>query len=281
MSHRLRDDGSTRPVCQDRRQFLTATLGATVGIPDASTGAASQAAREATAGVRRTVLAIGAHYDDCAFGIPGVLSQAVAKGHRVVVLCLIGDYSNWKPVRGRGPALAEGTRAICADFGAEARFLPYASGKLAPSEDAKRKVAEIIAELKPDDAFVLWSRDQHPDHEAASEISKAALHLGDRVLEDPFTPYSTPKRTYFYDNGPRHTIGFVPDTFVDVTREWPKCIEWLGRLMALTRNEPYEADALDGAQRLKESIARYRGATCGVQYAEALASANAYAQALF
>jgi hypothetical protein len=51
--------------------------------------------------------------------------------------------------------------------------------------------------------------------------------------------------------------------------------------MAVTRNEPYKADALDGAQRLKESIARYRGATCGVQYAEALAAVNAYPQALF
>ena len=38
---------------------------------------------------------------------------------------------------------------------------------------------------------------------------------------------------------------------------------------------------LDGAQRLKESLARYRGATCGVAYAEALSAANAYPQAIF
>ena len=269
------------PAPANRRQFLARAGLASVAAA-APTGLASgQPSPPAAPERRRTVLAIGAHYDDCAFGIPGVLLQAVDKGHRVVVLSLIGDYANWKPVRGRGPDLVEGTRRVCAGFGIEARFLPYASGTLRPSDESMRKVAEAIAELRPDDAFVLWTRDQHPDHEAASAISKAALHLGDRVLADPFAPFTPPKRVYLYDNGPRHTIGFVPDTFVDVTREWPRAIEWLGRLMALTRDQPYDPGTPDGAQRLKESLARYRGATCGVTYAEALTAANAYPSTLF
>jgi LmbE family N-acetylglucosaminyl deacetylase len=281
MTRPRRRDHAASAAPTDRRQFLAlAGLASASGFAPTHEAAASQTSPTAQA-ARRTILAIGAHYDDCAFGIPGVLLQAVDKGHRVVVLSLIGDYSNWKPVRGRGPDLVEGTRRICADIGIEARFLPYASGTLRPSDDSTRKVAQAVAELRPDDAFVLWSRDQHPDHEAASAISKAALHLGDRVLEDPFAPFSPPRRTYLYDNGPRHTIGFVPDTFVDVTREWTRSLEWLGRLMALTRNAPYEPGTLDGAQRLKESLARYRGATCGVTYAEALTAANAYPSALF
>lgn len=262
----------------DRRSFLQLAGAATASL---TSGAAAYDQPQPASSTRRTVLAIGAHYDDCPFGVPGILLQAAEQGHRVVVLAMIGDYSNWKPVRGRGQDLVEGTRRVNADYGAESRFLTFASGRMHATEEAKRAVADVVAEVKPDMAFVLWSRDQHPDHEVASELSKLALHLGDRVREDPFAPYTTPRRTYLYDNGPRHTIGFEPDTFVDVTRQWPRAIEWLGRLMALTRNEPYKADTMDGAQRLKESIARYRGATCGVQYAEALAAANAYPQTLF
>lgn len=228
-----------------------------------------------------TVLAIGSHYDDCPFGIPGIMLQAVAKGHRVVVLSLIGDYSNWKSVKGRGDALVEGTTKVNADYGVESRFLDYASGRLEYTQEAREKVAAVVAEVQPDTAFMLWTHDTHPDHETASELSKVALRLGDRLLPDPHAPFRSPRRIYLYDNGPRHTIGFEPDTFVDVTAEWPRAIEWLGRLMALVRNEDYRPGEMDSAMKAKEALARYRGFTSGVTYAEALSAANAYPEDLF
>jgi hypothetical protein len=54
-------------------------------------------------------------------------------------------------------------------------------------------------------------------------------------------------------------------------------MEWLGRLMALMRNQPYAAGTLDAAQRAKEALALYRGQACGVKYAEAVRSVEAYA----
>jgi N-acetylglucosamine malate deacetylase 1 len=263
-----------------RRGFLGVAGATSVASLLGSTAspAGDEASPDPAARSRRTVLGIGAHYDDCAFGIPGILLQAVEKGHRVVVLSLIGDYDNWKPVRGRGQALVDGTRAAAADYGVESRFLGSASGRLSVTEDAKRAVAEVVAEVRPDVAFVLWPRDRHPDHEVASALSLVALRLGDRLLKDPFAPFQPPRRIYLYDNGPRHTIGFEPDTFVDVTPQWPRAIAWLGRLMAITRGGEFDPGILDDAQRLKESLARYRGSTCGVEYAEAVVAANAYPQ---
>ena len=40
--------------------------------------------------------------------------------------------------------------------------------------------------------------------------------------------------------------------------------------MALVRNEEYSDKKLDSAVDLKQTLAAYRGKTCGVAYAEAL-----------
>lgn len=225
----------------------------------------------------KTVLAVGAHFDDCVFGIPGLLLQAVRKHHRVVILSLIGDYSNWAPAQGREKAFVEETVRISKDYGAEMRYLDFASHRFDVTEETKRAVARVAAEVKPDVAFLMWPHDRHHDHEVASTLSKIALQHGDRVLEHG-TAFRAPRRLYTYDNGPRHTLGFEPNTFVDVTAEWPQAVEWLGRFMALQRNRPYDRTQLDGAQRAKEALARYRGQTCGVQYAEALWSLYTYPQ---
>jgi N-acetylglucosamine malate deacetylase 1 len=230
--------------------------------------------------VAKTILGIGAHYDDCVFGISGTLLKAVRKNYRVVILSLIGDYSNWKPVAGRDRELAPASIDLAKQYGVEMRFLSFASMQYDVTDANKRAVAEAIAEIGPDVAFLLWPHDSHTDHEVASQLAKTALRHGDRLLPAG-SRFKAPQRIYQYDNGPRHTIGFEPDTFVDITDEWRQASEWLGRLMAIVRNEKYDGSKQDTAQRAKETLAAYRGATSGVRYAEAFRSGNAYVQEIF
>src|SRR5439155_8626562 len=191
----------------------------------------------------------------------------------VVILSLIGDYTDWKPVAGRAEQLVPGSIEIAKDYGAEMRFLRFASMRYEVNEANKRAIAEAVAEIEPDIAFLLWPHDSHTDHEVASQLAKTALRHGDRLLP-PGRRFKAPQRIYQYDNGPRHTIGFEPDTFVDITDEWRHASEWLGRLMALVRGEKYDPTNPDAAERAKETLAKYRGATCGVRYAEAFRAAN-------
>lgn len=228
----------------------------------------------------KTILGIGAHYDDCIFGISGTLLGAVRKNHRVVILSLIGDYSNWKPAAGREKEIVQGTIDISKEYGAEMRFLNFAGTNYEVTEENKRAVAEAVAEIEPDIAFILWPHDSHSDHEAASRLSKIALSHGDRLLPRG-RRFKSPQQTYLYDNGPRHTIGFEPDTFVDITNDWRQASEWLGRLMALVRGQPFDPANPDGAMQAKEALAWYRGSTCGVRYAEAFRAANAYPREVF
>ena len=73
----------------------------------------------------------------------------------------------------------------------------------------------------------------------------------------------------------------MADTYVDISDEWPQVIHWLGQLKALVKNEKYDPEKLDSAQRAKETLSTYRGHACGVRHAEALRSANAYPQEIF
>lgn len=216
----------------------------------------------------KTFLAIGAHYDDCVFGIPGLMLQAVAKHYRVVILTLIGDYTNWAPIGNRQREMLEGTVEICRSYGVEMRYLDFRSHRFDVNTESKKKVAAAVADIRADVACLLWRADNHDDHAVASHLGDIALVYGSSLVDVGSVP--APKQIYYFDNGPRHTIGFEPDTFVDVTDTWPQAIDWLGRFMALINNKPYQSGELDGPQRTKEAIARYRGATCGVKYAEAL-----------
>ncbi|HEY6169610.1 MAG TPA: PIG-L family deacetylase [Verrucomicrobiae bacterium] len=217
----------------------------------------------------KTLLAIGAHYDDCMFGIPGILLQAIRKEYRVVVLAIIGDYTNWSPVKGREKELLKVSTDLAHYFGVEMRFLNYASGRFHMTEETNLAVAKVVADVQPDIAFMLWHHDRHPDHEAASAISKVALKQAGTILGDD--KVKVPRQIYLFDNGPGHTIGFEPNTFVDVTPEWLSAMEWLGQLMAFVRQKEYsELAEPDGAQVAKTNLARYRGASCGVKYAEAV-----------
>ena len=215
----------------------------------------------------KTILALGAHYDDCPFGLPGTLLKAVRQHHRVVILSLIGDYTNWPPVKGREEALKQKTIEMAQERGMEMRFLNYPSMGFEATLAAKRAVAEVVAEVKPDTAFMLWPRDRHPDHEAASAICHAALYQPARLLGRD--QVRSPSEVYWYDNGPGHTIDFTPDTYLDISDEWQASNEWRGGLLAFVRTGPFEIQK-DAAIETKQTLARYRGLACGVRYAEAV-----------
>jgi LmbE family N-acetylglucosaminyl deacetylase len=168
----------------------------------------------------------------------------------------------------------EGSARLCAAHGAELRFLHLKSQHYEVTDETKLAVAGAVRDVQPDVALTLWPADRHADHGPAARLSETALRHAGPLLGEP--DYRPPRRLYAYDNGPRHTIGFEPDVYVDVSAEWAEAIAWLGELMELAygAGDPRAAEAV----RLKETLAAYRGMACGVAQAEALRSMGAYPQ---
>jgi hypothetical protein len=89
------------------------------------------------------------------------------------------------------------------------RYPGYAAHRFDVTLETKWAVAEVVADVKPDVAFLMWPHDRPHDHAVASVLSNLALRHGDRVGDQG--PVPVPQRIYAYDNGPRHTIGFEPN----------------------------------------------------------------------
>jgi hypothetical protein len=115
-----------------------------------------------------------------------ILLLAIRKHYYVVILALIGDYSNWAPIMGREKDLIEGTTAICKDYGAELRYLDFKSHCFGVSFLTKRAVADV----QPDVALLLWRHDYHDDHGDAAHLSEIALRFASPLLEN--SPVTTP-----------------------------------------------------------------------------------------
>lgn len=246
------------------------------------TGDVSVPAGEDTVATGATLLAIGAHCDDCVIAIPGILIKAARRGYRVVIVAVVGDHANWPPagaLQGREADLIDGTTALCRENGAELLYLDQRSQGIDPGL-VKARLAEIVARLEPEIAFLPWPRDHNDDHRVTAEAAGAALRYTGPVLGRP-SDVRRHRPLYAYDTGPYHSIGFEPETFVDVSDEWPAAMEWLGRTMAVLSGVEHAPGFEHEALRVKATLGAYRGLACGVRHAEAVRPMDAFPRDIF
>ena len=131
-----------------------------------------------------TLLAVLAHPDDevlCA----GALMAQKAKGSRVVVLWLTkGEMTNaFGPISRAEVSRRRvdlGFKAI-EILGVEGRFLDFPDSAVEASVEAAKRVARVIAEIKPDGILTwgnAWVRGfRHPDHQATGKITRDAVNF--------------------------------------------------------------------------------------------------------
>ena len=213
--------------------------------------------------MKKSMLAIGAHADDCVFGVGATLLMAVERGYDVHCLSLTRNVST-----GMEAALRE----LCAGFQIAFRCLDYQSQALEITPESKRTVAGAVAAVEPETVFLIWPQDLHHDHEVAGKLGMIPLRQGHRLHPGPF---AIPRKIFHYDMGPGHSIGFTPTVYVDVTSVWERYRDLLRRTCETLRHPGLEG---------KEIMALYRGLEANrgfedsAKYAEAFRAADIYVQ---
>jgi len=213
------------------------------------------------------ILAISAHPDDETLGIAGTLLKhkeagglvhwmIVTQGHRPA---WSAEVIQQKAIEVNQVAQAYGVHSLT-KFG-----FPAARLDTVPLAEIIGRLRDAVAAIKPTQVYVVHGGDVHSDHDVLFRATMSALRpqemerLGIRRLLCYETLSSTEAAA------PNRGSMFVPNVFNDITSHLGRKIE----IMGLYQSEN-QADPLPRGPGAMKALARYRGATIGVEYAEAL-----------
>jgi LmbE family N-acetylglucosaminyl deacetylase len=196
-----------------------------------------------------TILALGAHPDDCDIKAAGVAAKYARAGHRVVFVSLTNGVTGHHETGGIELARRrklEG-EAAAKVAGIEFQVLDIASGELMPDLTTRRRIIQMLREIQPDLVMSHRPNDYHPDHRAAAQLVQDACYLATVPNNVPLTPAlrEMPVVVYFHDHFQRPypfhadvavSIDDVIDTKIDMMHcHTSQMYEWL----------PYNTGILD------------------------------------
>ena len=213
------------------------------------------------------VLAVGGHPDDLEILCGGTLAKYVKLGHKVVMAHLLngnkGHYEmNSKELARVRKEEAENAAQI---IGAEMLSLDFPDGELFSNLETRKKVIDLIRQVKPDVIITHTPRDYMSDHIItshlvcdASFLSASPLFKTGQEVHDKITPI------FFIDT--MAGVNFLPSEYVDISDTFEKKKEMIkqhrSQIDWLKRHN--NIDMLE----FVETVNRFRGLQCGVKYAE-------------
>lgn len=212
------------------------------------------------------VLAVAVHPDDETLGCGGTLLRHAAGGDAlhwlIVTAAQAPEYT--EDQAGEQAKQVEAVRAAY-PF-ATLHWLKFPSTRLdtVPLNELVEAIRRVIEEVRPETVFVPNRSDAHSDHRIVFQASLAALKsFYMRSLNvSRLLAYETLSETDAAPPLPENA--FLPTVFMDVSAT----LERKSQIMRLYQSE-LQAKGLPRSLSALRALARYRGATVGVEYAEA------------
>ena len=212
------------------------------------------------------ILIFSTHPDDETLGCGGTILRHAQNGDELYWLIVTVPHEpQWSAeVRERK---AREIERVAKAYGVKKTYklgFPTAKLETVPQGDLINAIREVIEEVKPEIVYMIHGGDVHTDHQAAfraamSVIKPFYMHrFGIRRVLSYETISSTDAAP------PQLNVAFVPHCLVDITPYLEKKLE----IMSLYETETHPDPMPRGSSAIR-ALARTRGATVNVEYAEA------------
>lgn len=210
------------------------------------------------------VLVIAPHPDDEVLGVGGTIAKRANAGDEVTVcICTKGVHSMFDPKiikAGRD----EARRAHTYLGVSETIFLDLPAAELdsLPMTGIVGMLENVVSETCPDEIFIPHHGDIHNDHKTISAAAMVALRPKRFKKPVRILSYEVPSETGW--DAPTTENAFIPNVYEDITETITKKLNSV--LIYKSQAEQWPGARSAGAV---EALAKYRGSTVCIPYAEA------------
>lgn len=206
------------------------------------------------------ILVFAPHNDDEVLGVGGTIAKYAQQGHEVFIC----EVTSWLQNMESTNALKNEALKAHDILGVKDTVfldLPVVHLKETPTHIKNQKFADVVKEIKPEIAFIPHTGDMHVDHGETAAAAMVAL----RPLENPqlkaIYTYETLSETEW--NIPDTVNGYIPNVWSDITETFNLKIEAMRCFQSQLHDFPHPR-SLEAI----EVLAKLRGSTIGVNYAE-------------
>jgi len=220
----------------------------------------------------KSILVLAAHPDDEVLGCGGTMARHAHEGDAVRVAFLGDGVSSrdrsdpdGKPLQGDIAARRAAAEAACGILGATiACFGDFPDNRLdtIPLLEVVKFVEALVAEHRPDTVLTHHGGDLNIDHRRAHQAVETACRPQAGRSVRTIACFEVPSSTEWRLAGGA-AAAFVPNLFIDISQWLDHKLRALDAYAAEMREWPHPR-----SRRAVEHLARWRGATVGVDAAE-------------
>lgn len=219
----------------------------------------------------KKVLVVSAHPDDEVLGVGGTLIRHRNQGDEIHWIIATNIFENQGFEEKRVISRQEEIVKVSGKLRMKTHKLNYPTMTLSSGDllTLVPMISEIFLSIEPETIYVLNRSDAHSDHRILFEAVMACTKSFRYPFIREVLMYECLSETEFAPALPEKV--FIPNCYVDISAQMDEKLELMGTYDSELGDHPFPR-----SERNIKALATFRGATCGVEYAEAFQILKSY-----